>query len=153
MPSSSVFPTDLDDFHNVTDQTYQDGSTVSAPSTIDPDLDHVVITNLLNDAVAAIEAKIGKDGSDDTTSLDYLVRALQAVAHTHVNAEVPGGAVNGANETFTLADAPSPSASLMLFRNGVLQQAGGNDFTLIGSTITFATAPETGDILLAYYTL
>jgi len=65
--------------------------------------------------------------------------------------ETPGGAINGTNLGFTLASAPSPAASLRLFRNGLLLTAG--DYTLSGSTITFtsATTPRMGDSLAAYY--
>lgn len=66
--------------------------------------------------------------------------------------EVPSGAINGSNTTFTLANAPNPSASLQLFLNGVLQaQGAGEDYTLSGSTITFTVAPSTGDLLLCWY--
>jgi hypothetical protein len=64
--------------------------------------------------------------------------------------ETPTGAVNGSNTLFTLANAPD--AGLMLFRSGVcLRPGAGHDYTLSGSTITFATAPETGENILATY--
>jgi hypothetical protein len=71
-----------------------------------------------------------------------------------VDAETPAGAVNGANASFTLANAPNPAASLALFLNGLLQDQG-FDYTLSGNTITFATAgvPQNGDRLLASYRL
>src|SRR5579863_9703770 len=50
--------------------------------------------------------------------------------------EVPGGLVNGVNTVFSLAFPPSPAASLSLYRNGLLQEAG-TDYTISGSTITF----------------
>jgi hypothetical protein len=66
--------------------------------------------------------------------------------------EVPTGAINGSNVTFTLAFTPSPAASLILVLNGVIQHQGaGKDYTISGNTITFAVAPTTGDILLAWY--
>src|SRR5206468_1481687 len=40
-----------------------------------------------------------------------------------VDAETPGGLVDGSNRTFTLANAPEGS-SLMLFRNGIYTKAG-----------------------------
>jgi hypothetical protein len=69
-----------------------------------------------------------------------------------VDAESPGGVVDGSNTTFTLAGTPSPATSLHLFRNGVRQKAG-FDFTLSGSTVTFISAatPQPGDTLLADY--
>ena len=71
---------------------------------------------------------------------------------TFVDGESPAGAVDGSNQTFTLASAPSPAASLRLYRNGLLQQAG-TDYTLSGSAITMTSAsiPQPGDTLQASY--
>ena len=57
--------------------------------------------------------------------------------------ETPAGTVNGSNVTFTLANAPSPAASLQLFQDGVLQIQG-TDYTLSGNTITFTNGPGSG---------
>lgn len=69
-----------------------------------------------------------------------------------IDQEVPSGAINGSNTTFTLAQAPSPAASLQLYRNGIMLKAN-IDFGLIGTTIFFGSAstPQTGDLLLASY--
>lgn len=64
---------------------------------------------------------------------------------TILSSETPAGAVDGVNAVFELSFEP---ASLLLFLNGVLQTLGG-DYTLSGTTITFATAPFTGDIISA----
>lgn len=71
---------------------------------------------------------------------------------TFVDSEVPAGLVNGSNTTFTLNYAPSPAASLALYRNGILLKQS-VDYTLSGSTITFfaASTPQTGDLLIASY--
>lgn len=71
-----------------------------------------------------------------------------------VDSEVPGGAINGSNRVFTLAQAPVPESGLMLYRNGLLQRSG-VDYTRAGVTITFVTAatPQPDDILLAFYRL
>lgn len=71
-----------------------------------------------------------------------------------VDAEIPGGAANGSNTSFTLANAPSPALSLELFRNGLLMSQGG-DYTLSSNAITFLSAsiPQTGDVLLTSYRL
>ena len=59
------------------------------------------------------------------------------------------GAINGTNKEFTLPKAPVTNG-LALFLNGVRQNIGAsNDFTLSGKVITFATAPLTGNIILA----
>jgi len=66
--------------------------------------------------------------------------------------EVPGGAVNSSNTSFTLPHAPDPPASLQLFRNGLLMRDS-SDYTLTGSAVTFyvASTPQTGDLLTASY--
>ncbi len=71
-----------------------------------------------------------------------------------IDAETPAGTMNGANTTFTLANTPNPSASLALFRNGLLMSAAA-DYTLSGNTITFqnAAVPQTWDALAASYRL
>lgn len=66
--------------------------------------------------------------------------------------EIPSGAVNGTNVTFTLAHNPNPALSLQLFVGGLRQLAGaGNDYTLSGNTITMAVAPSTGANIVASY--
>ena len=71
-----------------------------------------------------------------------------------VDGEAPAGLIDGSNAVFTLASAPSPAASLQLYRNGVLQKLG-LDYTLAGNAITFATAsaPQVDDVLLSSYRL
>lgn len=68
-----------------------------------------------------------------------------------VNGEAPSGQINGLNTTFTLTNSPATS-SLLLFRNGLLLQAG-VDYTLNGSTIQFAASaiPQPNDTLSAQY--
>jgi hypothetical protein len=67
--------------------------------------------------------------------------------------ETPSGTVDANNLIFTLVKAPVPPQSLAFFRNGLKQRAGGNDFVLSGSTVTFnpASAPQVGDLLEANY--
>jgi hypothetical protein len=69
-----------------------------------------------------------------------------------VDGESPGGVVDGSNVTFTLANAPSPSTSLHLFRNGIVQKLG-FDYTFSGLTIVFVAGatPQPGDTILADY--
>lgn len=74
--------------------------------------------------------------------------------HQHIGSEVPAGAIDGSNRVFTLNSTPYPSASLALYKNGLLQRIGaGNDYTLSVNTITFelGAEPPTGSNLLAYY--
>jgi hypothetical protein len=69
-----------------------------------------------------------------------------------IDAEVPGGTLNGTNRTFTLVQTPNPASSLSWYRNGILQKQG-VDYTLSGGTILAAAnaVPQSGDTLLAYY--
>jgi hypothetical protein len=108
---------------------------------------------------AIIDATGAIDGASGTLSDCMHVDGTSAPcgtggAATFVDAETPGGAINGANASFTLANAPNPAASLSLFLNGLLQDQG-VDYTLSASAITFATGavPQTGDILVASYRL
>jgi len=69
--------------------------------------------------------------------------------------EAVSGSINGSNKVFTVANAPSPTSSLMLFYNGqLLTQGAGEDYTLSSTTITFeaaVSAPESGSTILATY--
>ena len=78
------------------------------------------------------------------------VQAAIPAALNFADMETPAGTLDGVNKVFTLAHAPNPAASLQLF-NGLMQQAGGNDYTLAGNTITFTAAPTVGSTLLAWY--
>ena len=75
-------------------------------------------------------------------------------ASNFVDSETPGGTVNGTNTSFTLANMPSPSTSLALYRNGLLQSPG-VDYTLSGLALTFlsVSTPQAGDILRVAYRL
>jgi hypothetical protein len=68
------------------------------------------------------------------------------------DAEVPAGTMDGSNATFTLVSAPSPAASLQLFKNGTLLTVT-KDYTLSGTTITFfgTAIPQSGDKVQAFY--
>ena len=65
----------------------------------------------------------------------------------------PSGTINGVNTTFTLPETPDTS-SLSLYLNGAYQtEIATTDYTLVGTTITFGTAPLTGSTLRAKYTV
>lgn len=93
------------------------------------------------------------------TELGYLSGVTSAV-QTQLDArveeskfllEVPSGTIDGSNAVFTLANTPL-SGKLLLFLNGLLQDEGGSDdFTISGATITFNSAPLSGDKLAAHY--
>lgn len=65
--------------------------------------------------------------------------------------ETPSGSVNGSNTSFTLANTPA-SGMEEVYLNGILQEPGaGNDYTISTNTITYLTAPLTGDRLRVNY--
>lgn len=68
---------------------------------------------------------------------DYIVR------------ETPSGTVNGTNTIFTLAFTPVAGKE-MVFLNGLLQMLT-SDYTISAATITFVTAPFTGDKIRVTY--
>ena len=70
------------------------------------------------------------------------------IATPTIHIESPSGAIDGDNTTFTLSE--SPLADVALYRNGLLL-APGSEFTVLGTMITMADAPATGDELRAYY--
>jgi hypothetical protein len=77
--------------------------------------------------------------------------AVCSFAINFVDAETPAGVLDGANTVFTLANIPSPSTSLHLYRNGVRLDTG-VDYSLSGSTLTFlSTTPQPGDIFFGDY--
>lgn len=90
--------------------------------------------------------------SGDTLAAYYRLPGT-GPASAFVDDEIPQGAIDGNNLTFTLAQLPNPSASLKLFKNGALLQQNA-DYILNGSTVTFASnsvTPQPGDSLCAYY--
>ncbi len=64
--------------------------------------------------------------------------------------ETPGGTQNSSNTAFTLVSAPSPSGSLLLFKNGLLLVQG-TDYTLTGSNLTLTVAPAPADVIRGWY--
>jgi hypothetical protein len=70
----------------------------------------------------------------------------------YADGETPSGPVNGVNAAFSLNLAPSPPASLALYRNGILMKQGA-DYTVSGSVVTFyaASLPMPGDLMTTFY--
>ncbi len=89
-----------------------------------------------------------------TSTVNTLSNGQSANSAVFVDGETPSGTANGVNASFTLANAPSPSSSLELYRNGILQMPG-VDYTLSGNSITFLShsLPQPNDILQAFYRL
>lgn len=101
-------------------------------------------------AAGALDAVAGSPS--DCVRADGSTGPCGDAAPGFADGEIPAGVVDGSNAAFTLADAPSPPASLFLYRNGILQKSG-LDYSINGAGITFATGcvPQPGDVLLASY--
>lgn len=68
-----------------------------------------------------------------------------------VTRETPSGSVNGSNTAFTLANTPTAGTE-EVFLNGLLQEPGaGNDYTISGASITYLSAPISGDKIRVNY--
>jgi hypothetical protein len=87
----------------------------------------------------AISAASNTAGADYVNASNFITR------------ETPSGTVNGSTTAFTLANTPI-SGTEQVFLNGLLQEPGaGNDYTISGATITYLTAPLTGDKIRVSY--
>lgn len=80
-----------------------------------------------------------------TVGTDYVNNA------SFVTRETPTGLVNGSNTTYTLANTPTAGTECV-YLNGILQEPGaGNDYTISTNTITYLTAPLSGDKIRVNY--
>lgn len=92
-------------------------------------------------------------GTLGSTSITWTnpITAGGLTASNFVTKEVPSGSINGSNVTFTLANTPTAGTE-HVYLNGVLQESGsGNDYTISGATITYLSAPLTGDKIRVTY--
>jgi hypothetical protein len=64
--------------------------------------------------------------------------------------ETPSGTVNGVNDTFTLANTPA-SGKEEVFLNGLLQEPGGEDYTITTNSIVFVSPPANLDRIRVSY--
>jgi hypothetical protein len=65
--------------------------------------------------------------------------------------EVPSGLINSSNTSYTIANTPVTD-SVSVYLNGLRQREGSAyDYTISGTSITFAKAPRTGSDLLVDY--
>lgn len=92
-------------------------------------------------------------GTLNTTSITWTnpITGGGLTAANFVDKEIPTGAINGSNATFTLANTPTVGSE-HVYLNGILQESGtGNDYTITGATITYLTAPLSSEKLRASY--
>jgi len=104
-----------------------------------------ISVNTLNTKVTSL--------TNSLASLTAIVNTLTAGSNAvFVDEEIPSGTIDGTNAVFALVNTPAPTASLSLYRNGLVQ-TNGIDYTLAGNAITFSgnNIPQPSDILQAYY--
>lgn len=82
----------------------------------------------------------------------YVETSISAISiDSFADEEDLSGDLDGLTVAFVLAETPV-SGSVKLYLNGQRLQSGiGKDYTITGSAITLATAPSTGEVLLADY--
>ena len=92
-------------------------------------------------------------GTLNTTAITFTnpIGVGGLTAASFVDKEIPSGAINGSNVTFTLANTPT-AGSEHVYLNGVLQESGsGNDYTITAAVITYLSAPLTGEKVRVTY--
>lgn len=67
-----------------------------------------------------------------------------------VTRETPSGTVNGSTTAFTLANTPTGGTE-EVYLDGQLQEPGGEDYSISGTTVTFVAAPLTGQRIRVNY--
>lgn len=111
-------------------------------------------------AGSTAETVVGIQGRavDSTAPADGQMLRYNGTTHkwervTLADQETPDGLIDGINATYTLTSTPNPANGLIVFRNGLVQKAGGFDYTLTDNIIEFVPAaiPQPGDTLLAWY--
>jgi hypothetical protein len=114
--------------------------------------DAVTTAKILDANVTA--AKLSSDAVTTVKILDANVTTAKiagnAVTGSKVSflAQTVTGLVNGSNTNYTMSGTPT-AASLIVWLNGVRQRPT-TDFTFSSTTLTFATAPETGDDIAVF---
>lgn len=104
--------------------------------------------------LATITAGTGISVSNASGSITITSSAL--IASNFVDRETPtkqgGGAPDGTTAVYNLANTPV-AGSEHVYVNGVLQNGGGNDYSIASAAITFVSGaiPQTGDVVLVSY--
>jgi len=107
-------------------------------------------------AITVVAAGIGVNIDTNTLAIASNVLGIKPnlflASNNVIWRSAVGGAIDGVNAVFVMASAPNPAGTENVFLNGILQEPGaGNDYTISGLTITFATAPPTGSKIKVTY--
>jgi len=127
-----------------------------AEATFDPNADYVGIVDAgdsgsdktLWSVIATAIAGTGLTATNGVLAADAVA---DNIIESDIQFEDESATCDGIEVNFTLSNTPVAN-SLQVFLNGLLQQEGsGKDYYLVGTTVTFTTAPLTNDILLIHY--
>ena len=101
--------------------------------------------NLGNNQIKNVGAPVDDNDAVRKTDLDAVSSG------TSVFRELPSGAINGTNTSFSLNNEPNIGTE-QVFLNGSLLNVGANsDYVIADDTITFTVAPIAGDVILVNY--
>ena len=89
-------------------------------------------------------------GSDEATDISDTTRWALAMQQPTVNFFSDSFTGTGAQSVFTLSNAPVSAAATAVYLNGVRQEPV-TDYTVVGTTLTFAASPGNGVEILAVY--
>lgn len=124
-------------------------------------LANLAVTNgkIADDTIAEVKLDIfnapttGQILGFTANGMEWVDGTADSVEEGDIAVENQSANADGVQTAFTLASTPLAN-SVQVFLNGLLQESGsGKDYTLSGSTVTFATAPESGDILIVHYVI
>jgi len=103
------------------------------------------------------QAYLISDGTNSLSGFSPTSPSSLGLANLHKwRQEIPIGAINSINTSFTITNVPHSVTALMVFKNGLFQSQGPSsltyDYSLTNSTnIVFYTAPTTGDEVVATF--
>lgn len=136
------------------------GSTLTSSSGLKVSSAGISETEIASSALSTTGGLTGGSGTKLSVKIDTgetiksLVEGstgLKINTSKFIKRETPTGSVNSVNAVFTTANA-IVSGSEEVFLNGLLQDDAGNDYTFsAGNTITFVSAPLTGDKVKVNY--
>jgi len=93
--------------------------------------------NILTDISGSVSYTLDQQNID-IASLENAITSAVRTSKVFISKEIPYGAVDGVNTTFTLEHAPTPGSE-HLYLNGLLVEEGADtDYFISGSTITFS---------------
>ena len=125
---------------------------------VDVSADYITIEDATDnsskkESIADLVTAMAGSGLTATNGVLSVDSITDNVVETDFAVEDESGNCNGAQTDFTLDSTPIAN-SVQVFLNGQYQTEGsGKDYTLSGTTVSFTTAPLTGDILVIHYVI